>query len=96
MADRPVEFGDGRHQDDGARSRTQSNPDDLELVVRGNVRVTPEPLEERGSFVGSWDQILADIKATELAGADELFIEPQGDSPEEFISLMEQVRAAVG
>jgi len=44
------------------------NPDDLELVVRGNVRVTPEPLEERGSFVGSWDQILSDIKATELAG----------------------------
>jgi probable F420-dependent oxidoreductase len=72
------------------------NPDDLKLVVRGNVRLTPEPLEERGSFVGSWDQILTDIKETELAGADELLIEPQGDTPEEFISLMERVRAAIG
>jgi hypothetical protein len=72
------------------------NSDDLKLVVRGNVRLTPEPLEERGSFVGSWDQILTDIKETEVAGADELLIEPQGDSPEEFISLMERVRAAIG
>ena len=69
--------------------------DALKLVVRGNIHLTPEPLAERYPFVGSWEQVLADIKATRDIGADELFVEPQGESPEEFIHVMERVRAVV-
>jgi alkanesulfonate monooxygenase SsuD/methylene tetrahydromethanopterin reductase-like flavin-dependent oxidoreductase (luciferase family) len=83
---------------DGIRNMMREagrNPADLKLVVRGNVQLTPDPLEERYPFVGSWEQILSDIEETRRVGADELFVEPQGASPQEFISLMERVRAAV-
>jgi probable F420-dependent oxidoreductase len=83
---------------DGIRSMAREagrNPDEIELVVRGNVDLTPEPLAERGAFMGSWDQVVSDINATEAAGADELFVDPIGGSPEEYISLMERVRAAI-
>jgi alkanesulfonate monooxygenase SsuD/methylene tetrahydromethanopterin reductase-like flavin-dependent oxidoreductase (luciferase family) len=84
---------------DGIRSMMSEagrNPADLKLVVRGNIQLTPDPLEERYPFVGSWEQILSDIEETRRVGADELFIDPIGASPQEIVSLMERVRAAVG
>ncbi len=69
--------------------------DALKLWVRGNIHLTASPLAERYPFVGSWEQVVADIKATRDCGADELFVEPQGETPEEFIRVMERVMEAV-
>ena len=69
--------------------------DALKLSVRGNIHLTPAPLDQRYPFVGSWEQVVSDIMATQESGADELFVEPQGESPEEFIRVMERVREAV-
>ena len=68
---------------------------EIKLVVRGNVHMTEQPLEERFPFVGSWEQVLADIEETRGMGADELFLDPQGTGPEEFLGLMERVKAVV-
>jgi probable F420-dependent oxidoreductase len=69
--------------------------DALKLSVRGNIHLTSEPLTERYPFVGSWEQVVSDIRATRDSGADELFVEPQGECPEEFIRVMERVREVV-
>jgi probable F420-dependent oxidoreductase len=71
------------------------NPTDIRLVVRGIVHLTPEPLDERFPFVGSWEQVMEDVEGTRAAGADELFLDPQGTSPDEFLKVMERVRAEV-
>src|SRR5438067_2273735 len=71
------------------------DPDAIRVVVRGNVHLTAEPLEERYPFVGSWEQVLADIEETRQAGADELFIDPQGTPPDEFLRVMERIRNEV-
>jgi hypothetical protein len=59
------------------------------------VHITAQPLDERYPYVGSWEQVLADIEETRQVGADELFIDPQGTAPEEFLSVMERLRAVV-
>ncbi|HXV63210.1 MAG TPA: TIGR03619 family F420-dependent LLM class oxidoreductase [Vicinamibacteria bacterium] len=67
-------------------------PTEIKLVVRANVHVTDKPLAERFPYVGSWDQILSDIEETRRLGADELFVDPQGGSPETFLEVMERLR----
>ncbi len=53
--------------------------DKLELVVRANLYVTPSPLDsgQRAIFVGSIDQIRADLAATRDLGAHEVLLEAQ-------------------
>jgi hypothetical protein len=38
---------------------------------------------------------MEDVEGTRAAGADELFLDPQGTSPDEFLKVMERVRAEV-
>lgn len=68
------------------------DPKDFKLVVRANVNITEKPLDERFPYVGSWDQILSDIEETRRLGADELFVDPQGGSPEHFLEVMERLK----
>ena len=76
--------------------RAGRDPNSIKLVVRGNVHLTEEPLEERFPFVGSWDQVMSDVEETRKVGADELILDPQGEAPEEFVSFMERARNAIG
>jgi probable F420-dependent oxidoreductase len=68
------------------------DPGEIKLVVRANVHITEQPLEERFPYVGSWDQILSDIEETRRIGADELFVDPQGTSPEHYLEVMERLK----
>ena len=68
------------------------DPNAIKLVVRANVHVTDQPLEERWPYVGSWEQILSDIEETREMGADELFVDPQDQSPEGFLSVLERLK----
>jgi alkanesulfonate monooxygenase SsuD/methylene tetrahydromethanopterin reductase-like flavin-dependent oxidoreductase (luciferase family) len=51
----------------------------LELVVRANLAVLPEAVPEEGrfSFVGSFDQIVADLGALREMGVDEVHFDAQ-------------------
>jgi probable F420-dependent oxidoreductase len=73
------------------------NPCDIEVLVRANIRETPDELgANRAPFHGSRKQIAADIAATRDLGVTEIFIDPTfspaGDSLSSFISTMEQMR----
>jgi probable F420-dependent oxidoreductase len=68
------------------------SPDAIKLVVRANLHITEQPLEQRYPYMGSWEQILSDIEDTRRIGADELFADPQGQSPEGYLSVMERLK----
>lgn len=68
------------------------DPDEIKLVVRANVHITEEPLDERFPYVGSWEQVLSDIEETRKIGADELIIDPQDETPDGFLRVMERVK----
>ena len=73
------------------------NPDEIKMLYRANVNLTPEPLgEDRWAFSGSLDQIKADIKAAEANGVDELFFDPTfspaGATVEGFLDLMQKLK----
>jgi probable F420-dependent oxidoreductase len=68
------------------------NPDEIKLVVRANVHITEQALDERFPYIGSWEQVLSDIEETRRIGADELFIDPQDETPEGFLRVMERVK----
>jgi probable F420-dependent oxidoreductase len=56
------------------------DPDDLELVVRANIRLTARPVEgERPSYHGTLDQVAVDLDATRAAGAHEVILRLDGD-----------------
>ena len=56
------------------------DPDALELVVRANMAITPDPLgPERPSYHGTVDQVAADVDATRAAGAHEVVLGLFGD-----------------
>jgi alkanesulfonate monooxygenase SsuD/methylene tetrahydromethanopterin reductase-like flavin-dependent oxidoreductase (luciferase family) len=74
------------------------NPDDLKLIVRGNLTVTDEPLgDDRWIFSGTWDQIKADAAAVKALGTHELIVDPTfsryGETVDGFIEAMGKVRA---
>ena len=51
------------------------DPQDLELVVRANIVLTPTPTDgERRSYMGNVEQVASDIEATRAAGADEVIL----------------------
>jgi hypothetical protein len=73
------------------------NPDDLKLVVRANVAVTPEAQGEgRFIFVGSEDEIKSDIRAVKDLGAHEIEFDPTtgpwGNTVEGFRETAEKAR----
>ncbi|HEY4608962.1 MAG TPA: LLM class F420-dependent oxidoreductase [Ilumatobacteraceae bacterium] len=65
-------------------------PDDMQLVVRANVKIFDEPLgNDRPSYWGSMDQVAEDIEATRSTGAKEIVIDVQSNagSASELIDL---------
>ncbi len=76
----------------GMAKEAGRDPDEIKLIVRANVHVTEQPLDERFPYVGSWEQVLSDIEETRKIGADELFIDPQDETPEGFLRVMERVK----
>ncbi len=73
-------------------SASGRDPGEIKLVVRANVHITEQPQDERFPYVGSWEQVISDIEETRRIGADELFIDPQGETPEGFLSVMERLK----
>jgi len=74
------------------------NPDELKLIVRGNLEVTDKPLgDDRWIFAGTWEQIAADAAATKALGADELILDVTfshyGESVDGYIEAMPKVLA---
>jgi len=55
-------------------------PDDLQLVVRANVKIFDQPLgSDRPSYWGSIEQVTDDIDVTRSTGAHEIVIDVQSD-----------------
>jgi len=51
------------------------DPDELELVVRANMVLTDAPVDHaRPSYMGTVEQVAADLDATRAAGADEVIL----------------------
>jgi hypothetical protein len=72
------------------------DPDDLQLVVRANIKVTPEPLgRDRPAYWGSVDQVAADLDDTRATGADEIILDLQSNarSADELLDLATSVTA---
>ena len=70
------------------------DPAELELIVRGNVELTDQPLgDDRMTFMGTTEQVAADISATRDIGASELIMDatfdPDVNSVEDFLGRME-------
>lgn len=88
-------FGDVRRMAEQAGR----NPNDLKMIVRANLAITPQPIEkDRFIFVGSLEQIKEDIRACEKIGADEVFLEPVfspgSQKLEGWLELLETFRPA--
>ncbi|MGX7826449.1 TIGR03619 family F420-dependent LLM class oxidoreductase [Actinokineospora sp. 24-640] len=75
------------------------DPASLELVVRANVVLTDAPAgADRPPFLGSWDQLMSDVREVHAAGAQELFFDcTVADTPSEsrFLDLLERFLPAV-
>lgn len=76
------------------------DPMSLEVVVRGNLYVTPQPLDDkRWIFSGSLEQIKGDVDRVRALGAQELFFDPtfspDGESAAAFLACMERIRKLV-
>jgi probable F420-dependent oxidoreductase len=70
------------------------DPNELELLVRANVELTDQPLgDKRMTFMGTTEQVAADIAATRGIGASELMMDatfdPGVNSVEDFLGRME-------
>lgn len=76
------------------------DPASLQLIVRANVYVTPQPsAQNRFIFTGTLDQIKQDVEGCRRIKAGEIFFDcvfsPDGNSMDRFLSLMQQLRAFV-
>ena len=72
------------------------DPSAIEMIVRANVGLTDAPLrDDRPSFYGTLDQVLADIERCRAIGAHEVIVEPQLTTParsiDAYAAFMEQV-----
>jgi alkanesulfonate monooxygenase SsuD/methylene tetrahydromethanopterin reductase-like flavin-dependent oxidoreductase (luciferase family) len=82
-----------------AAERSGRNPDDLQLVVRANVKVTRTPQgSSRPPFTGTIEQIAADVCASADAGVHELIVDVQADARtgEEVLDLTERIVDTAG
>lgn len=76
------------------------DPATIEVIVRANLYITPEPLgADRWIFSGTADQIKEDIQQVRALGVNELFFDPtfspDGESAPAFLGSMERVRQLV-
>jgi probable F420-dependent oxidoreductase len=76
------------------------DPAVLEMVVRANLAITPQPLgKERSIFSGALEQIESDIKAVRALGATELFFDatfsPGTHSEGDFLRILEEIRRMI-
>ncbi len=76
------------------------NPADLEVIVRGNIVITTQPLgKDRWIFTGSLEQIKADIDQVRALGATEVFFDPtfspEGETANAILACMERMRKLV-
>lgn len=74
------------------------DPASLELIVRANLHLTPEPLgDQRWIFSGSPEQVREDVAQVRALGAQELFFDPtfspDGERTAAFLAAMERARA---
>ncbi len=75
-------------------------PDAIEIVVRANLAITPQPLgKARWIFSGAMEEIASDIKAVRTLGANELFFDatfsPGTRSESDFLRILEEIRRMI-
>lgn len=80
----------------GMAKEAGRDPAALELVVRANVVILPSaPAGDRHPFIGTEEQIRADIQALRDIGAHELLLDPQFDpsvtTVEQYLEIIEQL-----
>ncbi len=76
------------------------DPGQTEVIVRGNLLITPKPLgQDRWILTGTLDQIKTDIEQIRDLGVNELFFDPtfspDGETAEAFLGCMERIRQLV-
>jgi probable F420-dependent oxidoreductase len=76
------------------------DPAALEVIVRANLYVTPQPMgADRWIFSGSLEQIREDINQVRALGANELFFDPtfspDGETLDAFLACMERIRRLI-
>ena len=76
-------------------------PDELALIVRGNVEFSDKAADKvRADFIGTVEQITADIAATRSLGATELVFDiqfsPDIKGVDDILKRMQQLRQAAG
>jgi len=76
------------------------DPGQIEVIVRGNLLITPKPLgQDRWILTGTLDQIKTDIEQIRDLGVNELFFDPtfspDGETAEAFLGCMERIRQLV-
>lgn len=76
------------------------DPGQIEVIVRGNLLITPKPLgQDRWILTGTLDQIKTDIEQVRDLGVNELFFDPtfspDGETAEAFLGCMERIRQLV-
>lgn len=84
----------------GTAKAAGRDPAALEVIVRANLYITPQPLgADRWIFSGSLDQIKADIDRVRGLGVNELFFDPtfspDGETEDAFLSCLERIRRLV-
>jgi len=85
----------------GMAKEAGRDPNELEIVVRANLTITPEPINEnRWIFSGSLEQIKGDIQACREIGAAEVHFDPlfspEGGSVEGYLKVAEKMRELAG
>ena len=85
----------------GMAKEAGRDPNELEIVVRANLSITPEPINEnRWIFTGTYDQIGGDIKACREIGAAEVHFDPLfssgGATVEGYLKVAEKIRELAG
>jgi alkanesulfonate monooxygenase SsuD/methylene tetrahydromethanopterin reductase-like flavin-dependent oxidoreductase (luciferase family) len=81
----------------GMAKEAGRDPSKLQLIVRANFSITPEPGPEgRVIFTGSEEQIKQDIRDVREMGADELHFDPttgaQGENAQGWFDSIERIR----
>ncbi|MBI4336362.1 MAG: LLM class F420-dependent oxidoreductase [Chloroflexi bacterium] len=76
------------------------DPTAVEVVVRGNLSITPKPLGQgRWMFSGTFEEIAEDIRAVRDIGVNELILDPtfssDSQTAEGFLASLERLRRLV-
>jgi probable F420-dependent oxidoreductase len=76
------------------------DPSDIELIVRANLAISPQPLgKTRPIFSGALEEIKSDINAVRTVGANELFFDatfsPGARSENDVLRIVEEIRRMI-